>query len=88
MSLIKKSDVKNHLSPRDLTKIHLCRPLSQPDATGYSVAEPDAINANPSDFAADFVTEHSSSGTSLSPADPKTGSTYAQAPAVSKNVPA
>ena len=43
MSLIKKSDVKNHLSPRYRTKIHLCPPVSQPDATGYSVAEPDAI---------------------------------------------
>ena len=50
MSLIKKSDVKNHLSPHFRTKIHLCEPVSQPDATGYSVAEPDAINANPSQF--------------------------------------
>ena len=36
MSLIKRSDVKNHLSPRFRTKIHLCQPESQPDATGFS----------------------------------------------------
>jgi len=45
MSLIKQSDVKNHLSPRFRTKIHLRQPESQPDATGFSAAEPDAINA-------------------------------------------
>jgi hypothetical protein len=85
MSLIKKSDVKNHLSPRYRTKILLCRPLSQPDATGYSVAEPAGIKANPSDFATDFVAEHSSSGTSLSGADPVTGSIRPRAPTVSKS---
>ena len=88
MSLIKKSDVKNHLSPRFRTKIHLCQPESQPDATGFSVAEPDAIKADPSGFAEDFVAEHSSSGVALAPADPLTGSIRPQAPAVSKSVQA
>ena len=35
MSLVKKSDVKNHLS-RSHKGIHLHRPESQPDATGFS----------------------------------------------------
>ena len=34
MSLIKKADVKNHLSVRHRTGIHLVRPKSQSDATG------------------------------------------------------
>jgi hypothetical protein len=85
MSLIKKSDVKNHLSPRYRTKIHLCRPLSQPDATGYSVAEPDAIKTNPSDFTTDFVAEHSSSATSPVPVDLVTGSIRPRASTGSKS---
>jgi len=39
MSLVKKSDVKNHLSPHHQKGIHLNRPPSQPDATGFSVEE-------------------------------------------------
>lgn len=48
MSITEKSDVKNHLSPRYRMKIHLCDPASQPDATGYSVTESDAIGAGTS----------------------------------------
>jgi hypothetical protein len=33
MSLIKKADVKNHLSARHRSEIHLARPASKPDAT-------------------------------------------------------
>ena len=88
MSLIKKSDVKNHMRPPFLTKIHLCRPESQPDATGYSVAEPGKINPTRSGFAADFVTEHSSSGTSLAPVDPATNSIHPHAPTVLKSAQA
>jgi hypothetical protein len=36
MSLIKKIDVKNHFSSRKRNGIHLYRPVSQPDATGFS----------------------------------------------------
>lgn len=36
MSLTKQSDVKNHLSSRYRTRIHLATPTSQPDATGFS----------------------------------------------------
>lgn len=38
MSLFKKSDVKNHFSPRHLREIHLDRSISQPDATGFTEA--------------------------------------------------
>lgn len=78
MSNIRQSDVKNHLSPRFRTKIHLCQPGSQPDATGYSVAEPDAIETNPSNFSEDFVAEHSSSGAAVAAADRVTGSSGPQ----------
>lgn len=36
MSLHKQSDVKNHLSRRTRSEIHLIQPTSQPDATGFS----------------------------------------------------
>jgi hypothetical protein len=39
MSLIKKADVKNHLSTRHRTEIHLTRPESQSDATGFAHEE-------------------------------------------------
>jgi len=86
MSLVKQSDVKNHLSSRYRSKIHLCQPESQPDATGFSVAEPDASKANPSSFVKDFVAEHSSSGAGLAQSDPLIGSFGSQAPATSKSV--
>jgi hypothetical protein len=88
MSLIKKSDVKNHMRPPFLTKIHLCRPESQPDATGYSVPEPGTTNANRSGFSADFVGEHSSPGASLDPANPAANSIHLQPPTVSKSAQA
>jgi len=85
MSLIKQSDVKNHLSPQFRTKIHLCEPVSQPDATGYSEAEPDAITADPSHFAKDFVAEHSTSGVDVAPPSPVTGSVGPPSANVSKS---
>ncbi len=60
MSAIKTSDVKNHLRSPLHSRIHLVSPESQPDATGFSADEPDAIKAHPSFFAEDFVGEHSS----------------------------
>ena len=45
MSPINPSDVKGHLRPPFLTKIHLVPPQSQPDATGFSAIEPDTLNA-------------------------------------------
>lgn len=83
MSLHKQSDVKNHLSPRHRTKIHLCEPVS--GAVGLSGAEPDAIKAAPLGFAEDFLGEHSSSGAISAPAGLVTDSSSRQAAAVSKN---
>jgi len=85
MSLTKQSDVKNHLSPRFRTKLHLCEPVSQPDATGYSVPEPDAIKATPSTFAQDFVAEHSSPRVTAASGDHLPGSFRPEAPAVWKS---
>ena len=45
MSLIKKADVKNHLSARHHREIHLARPESQSDATGF--AHEDATSEDP-----------------------------------------
>jgi hypothetical protein len=39
MSLHKQSDVKNHLSHRTRSEIHLIQPTSQPDATDFSGVE-------------------------------------------------
>lgn len=90
MSLTMKSDVKNHLSLHFRTKIHLCEPVSQPDATGFSGADPDAIAANPSGFGEDFVREHSSSRAALvednSQGEPSLDSVGPLAPATSKSV--
>jgi hypothetical protein len=46
MSLIKKSDVKNHLSARRHKGNHPYRPVSQPDATGFSGVEPGRADPN------------------------------------------
>ena len=50
MSLIKKTDVKNHLSPRHRTEIHL-EPAIQADSTGFPYEEasgPSENNSNES----------------------------------------
>jgi hypothetical protein len=86
VSLIKKSDVKNHLSPRHRTEIHLCPPESQPDATGFSAAESSPDQPDASDSAKDLVAEHSSSGSSLAQGNPLIGSIGSQAPATSESV--
>jgi hypothetical protein len=51
MPIFKKIDTERHR--RD---IFLCGPVSQPDATGFSVADPDAIS-NPSVSFDDFSQE-------------------------------
>jgi len=88
MSLIKKSDAENHLSPQVCSKIHLCEPVSQPDATGYSVPETDAVKVDPPDFVQDFVAEHSSSDAAVEPGDHLPGSFRPEAPKVSKSAKA
>ena len=85
MSQIRQSDVKDHLSSRLRTKIRLCYPVGQPDATGCSVPEPAAIKGDPLTFAQDFVAEHSSPGETAVPGDHLPGSFRPEAPAVSKS---
>lgn len=88
MSLIKKSDVKNHLSPRHRTKIHLCEPEMPSGTIGSAVAQRDGTETKPSNFAKDFIAEHSSSGIAFESTDPMTGLIYTQTPPVPKNVQA
>ena len=76
MSIIEKSDVERHR--RD---INLCRPVSQPDATGFSVEEQEAIEPNPSAFFDDSSREHAVPGKSVAPV----GFIGTQAPGVSKS---
>jgi hypothetical protein len=86
VSLIKKSDVKNHLSPRHRTQIHLCPPESQPDATGFSAVESGTDQPDASDSAKDLDAERSSSGSALAQDSPLIGSMGPQTPAKSKSV--
>jgi hypothetical protein len=80
MSLVKKTDVKNHLSPHHQKAIHLCAPLSQPDATGLSGDEPERTDSN-------MQEQHQQPSTGLeSPSlvtSPDSGSTFA--PTMSKS---
>ncbi len=85
MSLVKKSDVKNHLTIRYRTQIHLCEPASQPDATGFSVAESDTAQSGPSIFSEDFIAEHSSFAI-VAPDNPSIDSIGPQDLAASKSV--
>ncbi len=88
MSLVKKSDVKNHLSPRFRTKIHLSQPESQPDATGFSGAEPDTNQENRATFSKDFIAEHSSIAKPMKSVDLLTDSTRPLSSRVSKSAQA
>lgn len=54
MSIFEKIDTERHR--RD---INLCKPVSQPDATGYSGVGPDEMAAKPTAFFADYSEEHS-----------------------------
>lgn len=74
MSLLRKSDVKNHLSPHFRTELYLCPPKSQTHATSFSVAKPDATNTSLSASAEDFIPEHSSPAQDLAWAEPATNS--------------
>ncbi len=88
MSIINRSDVKNHMRPPFLSKIHLCEPQSQPDATGFSEPEPEAIDAEPSGFTADFVAEHSAPGEAAAPSRHLPGSFRSEAPTAPKSAKA
>jgi hypothetical protein len=88
VSNISQSDVKSHLSLRFPVKIHLCEPLSQPNAMGFSVAEPETMNANRLNFAEDFIAEHSFMGTVVTPAGQVSNSIRSQAASMSKSAQA
>ena len=60
MSLIKKSDVKNHISERHQKRIHVA-PLSQPDATGFSGTN-ETSETSRSSFTQDFTGDHTTAG--------------------------
>lgn len=85
MSLIKKSDVKNHLSSRHRTKIQLSEPASLPDATGYSGAEPDATDESPSAFTGDSSAEHTIAVMPAIPASKPADTTDSRVPETSRN---
>jgi hypothetical protein len=87
MSFVERSDVKKPLSLNFRTKIHLCAPESQPDATGFSEAESDTNRVNLSSLMADFVAERSTTGVAAS-TDHLRGSFRAEAPKVSKSAQA
>jgi hypothetical protein len=76
MSIFEKIDTQRHR--RD---INLCKPASLPDATGFSVAEPDAIKSTPSAFFDDYRKEHTIPARSVTPI----GFIGTQAPGVSKS---
>lgn len=76
MSLIKKSDVKNHLSARHASHIHLCASETQSTATSFSAAGPGTAETVPSIFSTDFVEDHSNAGVAPAennPVKPPTG---------------
>jgi len=62
MSLIKKNDVKNYLSSQKRKGIHLYRPVSQPDATGFSGDQSVPSDSIKTDAAKVTVSRPSSSG--------------------------
>lgn len=62
MSNIRQSDVKNHLSPRYRTQIHLCQPESLPDATGFSDQELPGAEPTPNDSMQDALGLSSTGG--------------------------
>ena len=67
MSLIKKSDVKNHFAARRHKRHQLNRSPSEPDATGFSGIDPVAYDASRSPSSHDFVQEHSATSATDAP---------------------
>ncbi|MGA8042424.1 MAG: hypothetical protein WCA37_06430 [Terracidiphilus sp.] len=88
MSLIKKSDVKNHLSARRHNGNHLYRPVSQPDATGFSGVEGGPADPNTDLPIVNPLKEPSSSGPDTLPIVIVSSSSDAVATAVPKSAQA
>jgi hypothetical protein len=85
---MRQSDVKNRLSQRCDATRDLRDPVSESDITGPSLPKPDAVKADRSTFAQDFVTEHSSPGATVAPAHLFTGSDRLDAASASKSAQA
>jgi hypothetical protein len=79
MSIIAKTDRERHRKD-----INLCRPTSQPEATGFPLAEPEAIRPNPSTFSDDYSGEHAIPGKSGVPTANSAGFTGPLAHTVTK----
>ena len=79
MTIFEKIDTQRHR--RD---INLCRPVSLPDATGFSGVAADEIDAKPSSFFADYSEEHSMPAKSV-PIAKSIGRSATQTPAISKD---
>ncbi len=79
MTIFEKRDTERHR--RD---INLCKPVSLPDATGFSGSAPEEIEAKTSVFFADYSEEHTTPAKST-PITQSIGRTAAQKPAISKD---
>jgi hypothetical protein len=82
MPLIKKIDVKNYFANRPRKRLRPDMSTSLPDATGDSrpgqgAAGPSLLRPSPSEFAKDYLAEHS--------ANHATSSASSQEPATSKS---
>lgn len=62
MSLIKKNDVKNHLSARRRTNLHAVHLIAKQSEERLAVIDPAHIDGNNIGFTSDFLLEHSSPG--------------------------
>jgi len=62
MVLIKKRDVESYFSSRKPKGVSTFRPVSQPDATGFSDEEAGSEAVNSEDSAEDTLTQPPSSG--------------------------
>jgi len=65
MVLIKKRDVESYFSSRKRKRIHAFRPVSQPDATGFSGEVTGNAAVNSEDPAGDTLTQPTSSGIAI-----------------------
>jgi hypothetical protein len=78
MMIFETIDTEHHR--RDIS---LCKPMSGPDATGFSGAEPNTSEAEPSSFLTDYSEEHSSPRKSA-PTAKLIGCIASQKPALSR----
>jgi hypothetical protein len=85
MALIKKRDVKDYFASRRQNGIHLHRPVSQPDATGFSGEQAGRGDLNSSNLADKTPNQPSSTGLETPPAYGRADSSHVAAIAESKS---